>query len=278
MDLTPDVIFSLLQSSDPFPVDFDDAMTWWDWRTKTGELATKGNIKIRLEAEFNLNLDYTVKEFFAFEISKAKKGGQNKEVIKLTVDCFKSMGMMVPGDRGKQIRRYFLECEAQLKQRIYNDKQNHNLRVLEAYINKDKLPWRKKFEDEFYREIYRLRGWQYDPDSVKRTPFLGHITNDIVYNRLQPNILEELRRRNPVVKGKRKYCHHEFLTLNIGNPHLKNHLKEIIRLMRACTRWKGFIALLNKLHPTANNVQSDIFFQLLEEGSIDFEQWENLAG
>ena len=48
--------------------------------------------------------------------------------------------------------------------------------------------------------------------------------------------------------------------------------------MRVCSRWNGFIALLNKFHPTANDIQPDIFFQLLEEGSIDFEQWENLAG
>jgi phage anti-repressor protein len=274
MDLTPEVIFGLLESNDQFPVDFEDAMIWWDCRTKTGNPVPKGDLKEKLESEFCKHLDFVI----ASEISEAKKrGGHNKEVIKLTVDCFKSMGMTVPGERGKQIRRYFLECEKELKQRIFNDKQNHNLRILEAYINKDKLPWRKTFEDEYYREIYRLRGWHYDSNSVKRTPLLGHITNDIVYNRLQPNILDELRRRNPTVKGNRRYRHHEFLTINIGNPHLKSHLKEIIRLMRACNRWNGFVALLNKLHPTANDIQPDIFFQLLEEGCIDFEQWENLA-
>lgn len=273
MDLTPDVIFSLLQSSDPFPVDFEDAMIWWDCRTKNNEPVRKSDLKEKLIFNFDKDKDY----IFA-EISAKNDRGRNRELIKLSLDCFKMMGMMVSGDRGNQIRRYFVDCENKLKLRIYNEKQSHNLRVLEAYINKDKLPWRKKFEDEYYKEIYRLRGWQYDPDSVKRTPFLGHITNDIVYSRLQPNILEELRHRNPVVKGKRKYCHHEFLTISIGNPHLKSHLKEIIKLMRVCSRWNGFIALLNKLHPTANDIQPDIFFQLLEEGSIDFEQWENLAG
>lgn len=273
MDLTPDVIFSLLKSSDPFPVDFDDAMNWWDCRTKNGEPVRKSDLKEKLVFNFDEHRDY----IFA-ENSAKNDRGRNRDVIKISLDCFKMMGMMVSGERGNQIRRYFVDCEKELKQRLLNDRQNHNLRVLEAYINKDKLPWQKKFEEEYYRQIYRLRGWHYDPDSVKRTPLLGHITNDIVYRRLQPNILEELRRRNPTVKGKRKYRHHEFLTMNIGNPHLKSHLKEIIKIMRACTRWNSFMALLDRMHPTANDIQPDIFFQLLEDGSIDFEQWENLAG
>lgn len=33
----------------------------------------------------------------------------------LTVDCFKSLGMMAGTEQGKKIRRYFLECERQLK-------------------------------------------------------------------------------------------------------------------------------------------------------------------
>ena len=39
-----------------------------------------------------------------------------KEVICVTVDCFKTWAMMANTPQGKQVRLYFLECERQLKQ------------------------------------------------------------------------------------------------------------------------------------------------------------------
>ena len=41
-------------------------------------------------------------------------------------------------------------------------------RILEAYIGKELLPWTKRFPDEFFGQLFRLRGWQYSPVSVKR--------------------------------------------------------------------------------------------------------------
>ena len=95
MDLTPDVIFSLLQSSDPFPVDFDDAMNWWDCRTKNGELVRKSDLKEKLVFNFDEHRDY----IFA-ENSAKNDRGRNRDIIKLSLDCFKMMGMMVSGERG----------------------------------------------------------------------------------------------------------------------------------------------------------------------------------
>jgi hypothetical protein len=36
-------------------------------------------------------------------------------------------------------------------------------RILEAYISKELLPWTKRFPDEFYEHLFRLRGWMYSP-------------------------------------------------------------------------------------------------------------------
>ena len=229
MDLTPDIIFSLLQSSDPFPVDFDDAMIWWDWRTKTGELATKGNLKIRLEAEFNLDLDDTVKDFFAFEISKAKKGGQNKEVIKLTVDCFKSMGMRVPGERGKQIRRYFLECEAELKRRIEEDRQNSKDRVIKLLVCDVHATWKPRFEEEFFEEAYRVTGYK---RSAKGHPScMGGFIKNNIYTYFPEGTLNKLEEVNPSEKGRRKRKHHQHLQ-NLGLSVLDSQKTAALVVMR----------------------------------------------
>jgi hypothetical protein len=123
--------------------------------------------------------------------------------------------------------------------------------ILEAYISKELLPWTKRFPDEFYKELFRLRDWQYNPFSVKRPILVGKLTNQIVYKKLPPGVLEELRERNPVESnGKRKYHHHRFLTSEIGNPHLEKHLVAVISLMRASTKWKNFIKLLERAFPS----------------------------
>lgn len=98
-------------------------------------------------------------------------------------------------------------------------------RLLEAYVAPEFLPWTKKFPDEFYRELFRLRGWTHDPLSVKRPKLVGYLTENIVYKRLPDGILEELKRLNPKDEsGRRKQRHHQFLTDDIGNPHLEKHV------------------------------------------------------
>jgi hypothetical protein len=51
-------------------------------------------------------------------VKQKSHGGHNKEQIRLTVDCFKSLGMMAGTDKGTEIRRYFLKCERIAKQAV----------------------------------------------------------------------------------------------------------------------------------------------------------------
>ena len=120
-------------------------------------------------------------------------------------------------------------------------------RILEAYIAKELLPWTKRFPDEFYRQLFRLRGWQYSPFSVKRPQYVGKLTNKLVYEKLPPGVLKELREKNPVTpKGYRKHRHHQFLTEDIGNPHLGRHIASVTTLMRAAPNWKNFERLFKR--------------------------------
>ena len=45
-------------------------------------------------------------------------GSVQFESIKLTIDAFKSLGMMAGTQKGKEIRHYFLECERIAKQAV----------------------------------------------------------------------------------------------------------------------------------------------------------------
>lgn len=133
-------------------------------------------------------------------------------------------------------------------------------RILEAYIATELLPWSKRFPNEFYHELFRLRGWQFRPLSVKRPIIVGKLTNQLVYEKLPPGVLDELKRLNPPNnKGRRKHKHHQFLTDDIGNPHLEKHLAAIIALMRASATWTGFKRLFARSFPDRPDQQLELF-------------------
>jgi len=120
-------------------------------------------------------------------------------------------------------------------------------KILEAYIAKELLPWTKRFPDEFYRQLFRLRGWQYSPLSVKRPKDVGKLTNQLIYQKLPKGILKELRKKNPTIEpGYRRHKHHQFLTGDIGNPHLERHIASVTTLMRASASWRNFERLFQR--------------------------------
>jgi hypothetical protein len=51
-------------------------------------------------------------------------------------------------------------------------------------------PYVPTFQDDYYREIFRLRGLEFPQDTVRRPQYFGSLTNDIVYKRLAPGVLE----------------------------------------------------------------------------------------
>lgn len=122
-------------------------------------------------------------------------------------------------------------------------------KILEAYISKELLPWAQRFPLEFYEEIYRLHGWAgLDPASRSKPGYVGKLTNALVYERLPEGVLDQLRAQNPAdAGGKRKFKHHQFLTDEIGNPHLEKHLAKTIALMQASDSWTGFKKMFRRV-------------------------------
>jgi hypothetical protein len=88
-------------------------------------------------------------------------------------------------------------------------------------------------------------------------PTSGTLTNDIVYSRLAPGVLEEIKRKNPAVKtmtakkGYRRNKNFQWLTEDIGSPKLNQHLGNSITLMKACPDggWEMFKTLIDRALP-----------------------------
>jgi hypothetical protein len=116
-------------------------------------------------------------------------------------------------------------------------------RILATYVREEFLPWTRRFPEQFYIEMFRLKGWNYR--GTPKPPLVGRYTNKFVYEVLPENILEELEKKNPLVSTRtnrvyRKHRHHQFLTQETGIPHLDKHLASVITLMRACDTWDEF--------------------------------------
>ena len=52
------------------------------------------------------------------------------------------------------------------------------------------ISFTKRFPNEFYEEMYRLKGWDYNGNA--RTPLVGKLTNYLVYDLMPEGVLEEL--------------------------------------------------------------------------------------
>lgn len=123
-------------------------------------------------------------------------------------------------------------------------------KILELFISKELLKWTKRFPDDFYKEMFRLKGWDFPKLGTSKPQVVGHYTNDIVYDRLAPDILEELKRINPPdEKGNRPHKHHQWLTPDIGHPKLRDHISGVIALMKSADNWIGFKKALTKVYP-----------------------------
>jgi len=127
--------------------------------------------------------------------------------------------------------------------------------ILEAFVTKELRPYVPMFPVDYYREVYRLRGWKYLNISNRHTPLLGHITNDVIYARLAPGVRRELHRLTPRnEKGKLVNKLFQLLTAEIGDPKLRVHMDSAILLMKAAENWPEFMRLLDRALPRFTDV------------------------
>ncbi len=125
--------------------------------------------------------------------------------------------------------------------------------IMQAYIAEELRPWLKVFPDDFFREVYRLQGWEYRPGTSKRTPYVGKLVKKYIYEPLPPGVIEELERRNPRTdKGYRQHKHHQFLTADTGNHHLDRQISTVTTLMRISEDKQQFEDLFEKAFPPLN--------------------------
>ena len=142
-------------------------------------------------------------------------------------------------------------------------------RILEAYVQAELRPWTKMFPDEFFKEIYRLQGWEYKPGTAKRTPYVGHLVNRYIYEQLPPGVLDKLRTLNPRnAHGNRTRRFHQYLTADTGNPHLDKQIASVTMLMRVSNSKREFEDLFERAFPP---IQPRLALVMLDEDEDEDE-------
>lgn len=122
-------------------------------------------------------------------------------------------------------------------------------KILEAYVADELQPWVKTFDVGFYKEMFRLRDVPFDPDSVKRPGYFGHLTNDIVYKRIAPGVLDEIKAQKVADSKKKHAKFHQHFTTDVGHPKLREHIVSVKTIMQLSKDWGDFKDKLDQIHP-----------------------------
>lgn len=130
--------------------------------------------------------------------------------------------------------------------------------ALQAYLDqilrKELAAWSKKFPDEFYENIYKLKNWPWPGMKKNRFSVVAHYTRDLVYERLATGVLEELEARSPKnSKGERTNKLHQWLTDEVGHPMLSQHLHSLIMFQRLALSsgygWQRYVKMVDQVLP-----------------------------
>lgn len=147
--------------------------------------------------------------------------------------------------------------------------------LLDKYLRQELAAWSKRFPDEFYYHIFRLRGWKWRGRGVNPPSAVAHYTKDLVYARMAPGILTELEKRNPMLvdektgRRRRLGAHHQMLTEDIGEPHLNQHMLMVIGIQRASTSWEGMMESVDRALPRLSESMQMPLLEWRDEAAIE---------
>ena len=123
-------------------------------------------------------------------------------------------------------------------------------RILQEFLSEKRQIWTQTFPINFYREIFRLRGWEWKPWTTKRPQVIALWTNEFVYDRLAPGLTEELDRLNPIVSpGQRSAKNTQWFNPERGHPQLREHIAGVTALLRASETWTAFRVAMDRAYP-----------------------------
>lgn len=101
---------------------------------------------------------------------------------------------------------------------------------IKAYVADELRAWEKTFPDELWEQFGRLTNWK--GPLHRRPKWWGHLVNELIYEAMDPDIAEYLKRNKPKPFHGQNY--HQWLTEDIGLKALIPHIYKIIGMAENC--------------------------------------------
>lgn len=131
----------------------------------------------------------------------------------------------------------------------YQEEDQTIVRQLSQYVAPEILEWQREFQSDFYRELFRLKGWPYNPYSVSRPGIVGTYTNMYIYSFLPKNVFDFIKDRTPKSKAGNYIVRlHQSLNKERGKELLRNQLISVTTLMKISKSWEDFRQKFQQLY------------------------------
>nr|WP_293838546.1 hypothetical protein [uncultured Arsenicibacter sp.] len=123
MEVLRDAFQGIVLSYEPFPIDFDVVWHWIGYSKKQDAL-------ISLQKNFIEDIDFLRSNVK----TSSPRGGRPLIKIIISIDCFKAFCMLAQTERGKEVRRYFIEIEKQYRHQQHDVKPGQQLSHIESQV------------------------------------------------------------------------------------------------------------------------------------------------
>lgn len=131
----------------------------------------------------------------------------------------------------------------------YEEEDQVILQQLALIVSPDILEWQQEFKSDFYKEIFRLKGWPYNPYSVSRPGVVGTYTNQYIYSFLPSDVFKFIRNRTPKSKaGNFTVRLHQSLNKEVGKELLRNQLVAVTTILKLSKSWEQFKRQFQELY------------------------------
>lgn len=146
-------------------------------------------------------------------------------------------------------------------------------KLLAAYMSSELMPWTERFPREFYKEMFRLWNWPWPPANSDRggpqgPRYAGKLTNKLVYDQLPPGVADGLKNKTPPDENwQRKDRLHQWLSEEIGQPHLEKQVAVATNIMKVCDDKDEFMTKFERAFPNTFEKARQLSFHKKMDGS-----------
>lgn len=186
-----------------------------------------------------------------------------KEVTKKTASKQTSIDWQKLQDNKQSIIDFIVQgAEAKTKEQFTDphlDRRNEiiklqggaevSLKQIQDTIARSLQEYAPRFYKEWYKEIFRLNGWEREDAEMYLKPHIvAHWTNELIYARFNKEVLPVIQGLNPyIATGVRMHKHHQWLSAD-GLENLSRFIDESYAVMKTCATWHEFRVKYGKLY------------------------------